>query len=83
MGWFLQLILGWLAGEIKELWADGTIREMAKDAVQYAESAFEGNEEKRDEAIKHMLAKAEEVGKELSHEGALLLVEKAVQRFLK
>jgi hypothetical protein len=87
MGWFFKLILSFLVGEIKELWKDGTIKAMAKDAVEYSESYFgpdkEHNEKKRDEAIKHLLAKAEEVGKELSHEGALVVVEMAVQRFLK
>jgi effector-binding domain-containing protein len=83
MSWFLQLIVSWLAGEIKDLWADGTIREIAREAVEWAEASFEGNEEKQEKAIDRMLSKAEEVGKELSHEGSLILIEKAVQRFLK
>ena len=78
-----SMLLEWIAGEVKELWNDGTLRASAKDAVIYAQAEFNDNDEKRDAAIERILETAEAQGKEIAREGALMLVEKAVQRFLK
>ena len=82
-GTIIEWLMAWLLGEVKDLWKDGTIREIAKDAVEWAEGLFEENEVKREQAIDRILEKAEEAGKEIAEEGALILVEKAVQRYLK
>jgi len=79
----LAMLLEWLTGELKELWQDGTIKGLAKDAVEYAQATYNDNDEKRDAAIARMVETAKDAGKEVSEEAALMLVEKAVQRFLK
>jgi hypothetical protein len=76
-------LLSWITGEIAELWKDGTIKEIAKDAVEWAEGKFTNNEEKCDKASDRIVEKAKETGMEVGKEAAIMIVEKAVQRYLK
>jgi hypothetical protein len=78
-----DLILSWLLGEVKDLWKDGTLREIAKNAIEWAEGALTDNDEKRDAAIDKIIEDAKEVGKDVAKDGALMLVELSVQRYLK
>ena len=77
--WLLQSLLT----EVKEAWADKEIKEFAEIAVEYAEDKFTGNVVKAKVAEERLTHDLSLIGKSLSKKVVTVVIEKAVQRYIK
>ena len=87
-GTILQFLLSFALNEATKLWKDGTVKGMAETAINYAGNTFLGDDDK-DKALRakvarnHLIGEAKNAGLRIGKSAANIIIEKAVQRFLK
>lgn len=76
-------VLSWVFSEVRKLWSDDRVKSIAQDAITWAEASTGNNKDKAQVAKNELLDTAKELGISISKSAAEMIIEKAVQRYLK